>query len=129
MTPFAVSLVQTRIGQLEAVALVEYGFGLMGLWGFRMGESGWVSTGQIAVDNSPIKDLTGSPALLQSNYGQTGNLELVVPAGPRLLHYWRDNDAPGNPWHGPIVVLGHDRVVGLQGTFGPVALVQNVRAL
>lgn len=125
MTPITVSLVQTNIGQpgqLEAVVLVEYGLGEMGLWGFKMGQSGWVSTGQIAVDKSPIKGVTGNPALLQSNYGQTGNLELVVPAGPRLLHYWRDNDAPSYPWHGPVVVFDG---TGLQETYGPVALVQN----
>jgi hypothetical protein len=24
---------------------------------------------------------------------------MVVPEGERLVHYWRDNDAPGVPWH------------------------------
>jgi hypothetical protein len=24
---------------------------------------------------------------------------MAVPEGGRLVHYWRDNDAPGFPWH------------------------------
>jgi len=41
--------------------------------------------------------------LIQSNFGFQGNFELVVPLGNHLAHYFRDNDAPGLPWHGPFV--------------------------
>jgi hypothetical protein len=51
-------------------------------------------------------------------------LELIIPGAPGLLHYWRDNDALGRPWYGPVVVLDNSRT-GPQGTFRHVAVVQN----
>lgn len=41
--------------------------------------------------------------VIQSNFGRQGNFEMVVPLGSRLAHFFRDNDAPGRPWHGPFV--------------------------
>lgn len=46
---------------------------------------------------SPLKAHSGFT--VQSAFGQHGNFEMVVPEGERLAHYWRDNDAPGVPWH------------------------------
>ncbi|MBI3952175.1 MAG: DUF4185 domain-containing protein [Acidobacteria bacterium] len=47
---------------------------------------------------------TGGLSFFQSRYGRQGNFEVVVLlAGGGLAHYWRDNDSPGLPWHGPIV--------------------------
>src|SRR5207245_8654858 len=35
--------------------------------------------------------------------GRRGNFEMVVPrSSGGLAHFWRDNDAPGLPWNGPI---------------------------
>ena len=28
-----------------------------------------------------------------------GNFELLVPAGSRIMHFFRANDEPGTPWH------------------------------
>ena len=43
---------------------------------------------------------TGNPCLIQSSYGTQGNFEVVAPlAGGGLVHLYRDNDAPGFPWH------------------------------
>lgn len=40
--------------------------------------------------------------LIQSRHGVRGNFELVVPlATGGLALFFRDNDAPGLPWHGP----------------------------
>jgi len=39
-----------------------------------------------------------APALIQSNFGYTGNFELVVREGERIRHYWRDNHISGYPW-------------------------------
>ncbi len=67
---------------------------------------------------------SGSPSLLQSNYGNLGNFELVVPlpAGG-LAYYWRNNDVDKLPWEGPIK-FGADagQITGvslIQGDFGP----------
>ena len=48
--------------------------------------------------------VTGSPSLVQSNFGSRSNFELVAPlATGGLGHWWRDNDTAGLPWHGPTV--------------------------
>jgi hypothetical protein len=46
--------------------------------------------------------VSGTPALIQSSFGNRGNFEVVVPrqAGG-LAHHWRDNDSPDLPWSGP----------------------------
>ncbi len=44
-------------------------------------------------------NVTSAPALIQSNFGQQGNFEVVVQQGAELCHYWRANDEPPNyPW-------------------------------
>ena len=37
--------------------------------------------------------------MIQGNFGDRGNFELVVREGNKLRHYWRANDASGYPWH------------------------------
>jgi hypothetical protein len=42
---------------------------------------------------------TSGPALIQSNFGQQGNFEVVVQQGDELCHYFRNNDQPPSyPW-------------------------------
>lgn len=44
--------------------------------------------------------LAQNPVLIQSHFGQKGNFELVVPlASGGMVHFFRDNDAPGFPWY------------------------------
>jgi hypothetical protein len=48
----------------------------------------------------------GIPALIQSNFGSPGNLEVVVgtfdpQTGDELVHFWRDS-GPAFQWNGPI---------------------------
>jgi hypothetical protein len=54
---------------------------------------------EIMADGQPILGVTGPPAFIQSTTGVQGNFEMVVPEGGRLVRYWRDNNAPGLPWH------------------------------
>jgi hypothetical protein len=57
----------------------------------------------------------GAPGFAQS---MSSNFEVVAPlATGGLAHWWRDNGAPAQPWHGP------DRVA--PGTFSSAALIQN----
>jgi hypothetical protein len=47
-------------------------------------------------------EATGSASLIQSEVrdsAEHGNFEVVVQEGPQLVHYWRDNSRPGQPWH------------------------------
>ena len=42
-------------------------------------------------------------ALIQSNYGWPGNLEVVGRVGNQLLFFWRDS-GPSFTWNGPFVI-------------------------
>jgi hypothetical protein len=42
--------------------------------------------------------------LIQSNYGNPGNLELVVRVGSQLQFFWRDS-GPAFNWYGPYLLL------------------------
>src|SRR5262249_17343861 len=70
---------------------------------FFRDSSGWHGPQDVIADGEPMTGGTGTPAMIQSNFGTKGNFEMVVPLGNRLAHYFRDNDAPGLPWHGPFV--------------------------
>lgn len=42
-------------------------------------------------------------SLIQSNYGSTGNLEVVALEGDQLAFYWRMDHSPWT-WHGPYII-------------------------
>jgi hypothetical protein len=45
------------------------------------------------------QDVASAPAFIQSEYGNQGNFEVVVQnSAHELCHYYRDNDAAGQPW-------------------------------
>ncbi len=62
--------------------------------------------------------------LCQSSHGGAGNFELVLHrgAGGGATHWWRDNDDPGLPWHGPTTAFGSAAELVatslIQGNFG-----------
>ncbi len=58
-------------------------------------------------------------ALVESNFGNPGNLELVVRAGDQLLFFWRDS-GPAFTWNGPYPITGgvQGRPALIQGRFG-----------
>ena len=64
--------------------------------------AGWHGPTPLVADGQLVSGVTGNPGFLQGTYGNQGNYEMVVPLGDHLSHYWRDNDAAGYPWHGPI---------------------------
>ena len=58
--------------------------------------------------------------LVQGSAGQRGNFEVVVPrAGGGFWHFWRDNDLPTHPWHGP------DMAMGSEGDVSAVAVIED----
>src|SRR6201993_4055322 len=64
----------------------------------------WNGSIPIVADGGPIAGVTGNPVLIQSRCGNKGNFELVTPvASGGLAHYWRNNDDPAIPWHGPTI--------------------------
>lgn len=42
-------------------------------------------------------------SMIQSNFGQYGNLELVTVENGKLVLYWKDNTTPSH-WHGPEMI-------------------------
>ncbi len=53
---------------------------------------------------------------IQSRAGKSGNFEVVIPwPDGGLAHFWRENDAPSLPWHGP-AIFGSGRYVGVSVT-------------
>jgi hypothetical protein len=65
--------------------------------------------------------VAGNPALIQGNFGVMGNFEMVVPlVAGGLAHFWRDNDAAGLPWNGPIPIPSSS-----SNTYDAVALIQS----
>jgi hypothetical protein len=86
--------------------------------------SGRIKGQSARADLSPTADpkgsVSGTPALIQSSYGNLGNFETVVPiTDSGLAHYWRDNDCEDLPWQGP-EIFGLDA-----GYFDGVSLIQS----
>lgn len=126
-----------ELGPVDAATLIESNFGSPGnlevvaragdaLY-FFWRDSGpafqWNGPYALNADGRDVTGVAGNPVLIQSRFGTQGNFELVVPlAHGGLAHYWRDNDDPALPWHGPTVFGGDVGVVGavtmIESNFG-----------
>lgn len=66
-------------------------------------------------------DVGGAGALIQSNFGDAGNFEVVVPLrNGELWHFWHDNDDIASPWRrADLIATGADGGCSLiQSSFG-----------
>jgi hypothetical protein len=78
---------------------------------------------------------TGPASLIQSSFGagpnQPGNFEALVQEGSNIVHYYRDNSAPGYPWYRTVLVssLATGPAALIQSTFGAGAHPGNFEAL
>jgi hypothetical protein len=59
----------------------------------------WNGPFGLVADGQQVSNVTGDPALIQSNWGTVGAFELLVPQGNVIGHYFRNNDDPALPWH------------------------------
>jgi hypothetical protein len=93
------SMIQSNFGNdLEVVARV--GDRLIFLWRDSSTDFNWSGPAPFGSTGA-----SGNPSLIQSRFGRKGNFELVVPrASTGFDFYFRDNDAAGLPWHGPVGV-------------------------
>lgn len=114
----AVSLIQGSRGGgpgcLEAVARI--GSRLVHLWRDQTAQANWHTTVFFA------DGVTGNPVMIESQFPGARNFEVVVPSATAgLIHYWRNNQAPGTPWSGPrpfAASLGRvDAVAMIQSSF------------
>jgi hypothetical protein len=95
----AVSLIQgdrgiDPPGALEAV--VRVGTKLAHLWRDQTPAAAWHLTVWFG------DGAAGNPVLVESVFGSAHNFEVVVPSATAgLIHFYRNNSAPGTPWSGP----------------------------
>src|SRR5215471_9902229 len=97
----------TGLGKVDALTMIQSNFGTPGnlevivrvadsLYGF------WRDSGPAFAWHGPsviTNGTTGNPVLIQSRYGFKGNFELVSPsASGGVIHLWRNNDDPTQPW-------------------------------
>jgi hypothetical protein len=68
-------------------------------WWFESGTTQWHGPFPLTADGQPVTGVTGDPVFIQTDWGSQGNFELLVPHGHVIREYFRDNDAPGVPWH------------------------------
>jgi hypothetical protein len=56
-----------------------------------------------------------SVTMIQSNFGNPGNLEVIVRVGADLLHFWRDL-GPAFNWNGPFPIIANGKqITGVSG--------------
>ncbi len=68
-------------------------------WFFDSGSGRWRGPSSVEADGVVVTGVMGDPVLLQSNWGNQGNFEMLVPHGNMIRHYYRDNDDPALSWH------------------------------
>ncbi len=125
------------IGPVDGLTMIQSSFGepgnlevianAVGTAQFFFRDSGpsftWNGPWALVADGQPITGISGAPVLVQSRSGHVGNFELMCALqGGGLAHYWRDNNAPDLPWHGPSTVLSpdivFDAVTMIQSSYG-----------
>lgn len=125
LVPKASCLIQSRGPNVDLAAIhwmqpaAPGGAGALDQLHFSQSLNGaaWTAPGQIVADGTPIQGVSGKPSFLQGRFGGFGHFDMVVPAGRQIHHYWRDNDAAGNPWHGPVIVADFTPAPGAQPLF------------
>jgi len=114
----AVSLIQgdrgLPPGALEAV--VRSGTRIGHIWRDQTAAAAWHLTVWFG------DGIAGNPVMIESSFPNARNFEVVIPSATAgLIHFYRNNQAPGTPWSGPrpfATGLGKiDAVTLMQSTF------------
>jgi hypothetical protein len=61
-------------------------------------------------------------SMIQSNFGDPGNLEVVARIGNRLVYFWRESTVPFQ-WHGPFPIIADGEEI--EGVTGNPVLIQS----
>jgi hypothetical protein len=100
----AVSSIQSTAGNLEAIARVTPQPSFLGessdyLIGYELTSSGdWDGPFPLLTDGNRINNVTGAPALIESNNGVQDRFELLVPRGAVIDHYRHEKETIKGPW-------------------------------
>jgi len=68
-------------------------------WFLDSRTSRWNGPFGLIADGQVIDGVTGDPVMIQGNWGNRGNFELLVPHGNLIKQYFRNNDDPALAWH------------------------------
>jgi hypothetical protein len=89
-------------GNFEAVVRVAPAIATtpdhLDFWFLDSRTSVWNGPFALVADGKPMDGVTGDPVLIQGNWGNQGNFELLVPRGNVIDHFFRNNDDPQLPW-------------------------------
>jgi hypothetical protein len=112
--PNNVELVGAEVGHIDALTLLQSNFGsenspgnlevaarvgdrLVQFWRTADSNGNFEWHGPVEIPN--LTGVSGNPSVIQSNFGEVGNFELVVPAAEGGFYFlFRNNDEPGHPW-------------------------------
>jgi Peptidase A4 family. len=72
---------------------------VLDFWFLDSKTSQWNGPFGLIADGQQVSNVTGDPALIQSDWGTVGNYELLVPQGNVIGQYFRDNDDQLFRWH------------------------------
>jgi hypothetical protein len=73
----------------------------------------WHGPFDISVNGQRIGAVSGNPSFVQSKFGRLGNFELILPQNnSQLVHYSRNNDSTGYPWHKVDVLYDSAQIPG-----------------
>ena len=114
-------LIQSRFGVKGNFELVtgEAGHGLYHAW--RNNDNAFLPWSQAIPFGQNLGQQVNGVAMIQSNFGTPGNLEVVANAGGQLQFFWRDS-GPAFAWNGPFAIEAGFGVAGdpvlIQGRFG-----------
>jgi hypothetical protein len=113
-----VSMIQSNfgtLGNLEIVATDLGGFRLMHFWRDSGPFFDWHGPLDIAKEHRSSV-YSGNPAMIQTTFGDRGNLEMVARSDDKLAFFWRDADLESK-WNGPEIIA--------KGVTGTPALIQS----
>jgi hypothetical protein len=89
-------------GNFEAVVRVAPAIATtpdhLDFWFLDSRTSVWNGPLALVADGKPMDGVTGDPVLIQGNWGNQGNFELLVPRGNVIDHFFRNNDDPQFSW-------------------------------
>lgn len=100
----SVSFIQSSTGNLEAIARVTPSPSFLGnssayLAGYELTSSGeWDGPFPLLTDGNLINNVTGAPALMESDNDVQNRFELMVPRGAVVDHYRHDRETIKGSW-------------------------------
>jgi hypothetical protein len=119
----AVTMIQSNFGNpgnLEVIA--RRGERLLFFWRDSGPAFQWNGPFPVIANGHEVTGVRGNPVLVQSKFGRKGDFHLIAPlASGGGAFFFRENDNPTLPWHGPFVFespINFESITLIQSNFG-----------